>query len=98
MYLFTIVPNLNVSSNPKESEACNLMIRHVKIDLIGLRIDINYWFEGQYSICELNSHINELIEKTCKNLFSIMKSNLDEKEIHFFFHYIISEPPTPMKS
>ena len=45
-----------------------------KLDLIGFGLQIDRYqllVEGQYqiwSICELNSHINELIEKTFKKL------------------------------
>ena len=54
VHIFTIVPNLNVS-NPKESEACNLMIRHVKIGLDWTANRYQLLVEGQYSICELNT-------------------------------------------
>ncbi len=55
-----------------------------KLDLIELRIDINYWLRvNRYSICELNSHINKLIEKVEKICLSCSESNLHEKELNF---------------
>ena len=71
-----------------------------KLDLIGFGLQIDRYqllVEGQYqiwSICELNSHINELIEKNCKNLFSIMKSNQYEEyvNIKYLWKYFPNHP------